>query len=412
MSKYCAIVKDLMWQYAEGECSPETKAFIEEHISECEDCRKLFESIKKTDELVSETVTPEPLPNEKILKKGFGKIRKRFVISTLALILIVPIVFCSMLLSNEIKKEGICYSNIDEIVLARKFVTLLEKGEYSKAAAYLDFTRDYNDIMQAKDELGKTYYDDAVIVDKCDDVYAISGYFADILKRDGYTAWQIDFDEKEFWTTMLLNYPTEVFIPERIWNEIVTESCVENELEENVIAPLTVNGVKCERMWFFYRHETECGVYYSTHFLNIGSDFTIDAPAMIGQSVIVNKKVYDTAKEEIESNAEKAKENFLEFYEKELKMTLDEYNAYRREDFVKRMNIYSSLGYELDYKKVKDVYRKDGWRVEISCIECGKEYEERFTFELRISDGRIVDIDPKGNTYLSAEILGRVIIEE
>ncbi len=412
MSKYCAIVKDLMWQYAEGECSPETKEFVEEHIKECEDCRKLFDDIKKTDELVNETVAVDHTPEEKILKKGFRKIRKRFVLSTLALILIIPIVFASMLLSNEIKKEGICYSNIDEILTARKFVTLLEKDEYGKAAKMLDFSDDYYSIMDAKEGLGKTYYDDAVIVDKSEDVYAISGCFSAILNRDGYTDWQTTFNETDFWTTMLLYYPTEAFIPERIWNTLVTDFYETIEFGENALVPTKINGVECVRMWFFYRHETAFGVYYSAFSAPIGGVLEIDAPEFIGMSAIVNKEIYDSAREYIENNAEKAKENFLAFYEKELGMTVEEYNTHRREDFVKRMNIYSSRGYELDYKKVKDAYRRDGWVVEISCVESGGNEKLRFTFELRIANGRIIYINSKESTYLTSEILGRVIIEE
>ncbi len=412
MSKYCAIVKDLMWQYTEGECSPETKAFIEEHINECEDCRKLFESIKKTDELVSETVAPEPIPEEKILKKGFKKIRKRFVISTLALILIVPIVFCSILLSNEIKKEGICYSNIDEIAMARKFVTLLEKSEYGKAAKMLDFSDDYYSILDAKEELGKTWYDDAVIVDKSEDVYAISGYFAEILKRDGNTSILYDFSETAFWRNVMVIYPTEAFIPERIWNEIVTDYYETQEREGIAFVPTKINGIECEGIWPYYRYETECGVYYSVISQAIGSDLIIDAPMIIGRSSIVNKEVYDSAREYIEDNAENAKDSFLQFYEIELGMTVEEYNTHRRDDFVKRMNVYSSRGYELDYKKVKDAYRRDGWIIEIICTESRGNENLRFTFELRIANGRIINIYSKESTHLSNEILGKVIVEQ
>ena len=67
--------------------------------------RKIFEDIKKTEELVSETVNNEPIQSEKVLKKGFKKIRKRFVVTTVALILLVPIIILSsFLIKNEIDK--------------------------------------------------------------------------------------------------------------------------------------------------------------------------------------------------------------------------------------------------------------------------------------------------------------------
>ena len=417
MSKYCAIVKDLIWQYAEGECSPETKEFIEEHIKECEDCRKLFEDIKKTEELVSETVNIEPIQSEKVLKKGFKKIRKRFVVTTVALILLVPIILSSFLIKNELDKEGICFSNIDEIKLARAFANYIEKGQYEKAAKYLDFTKDYRDIMNAKEELGTTWYDDAVVVDKNDDVYAISGNFAKILDRAGYTDWRTNFNEKQFWSVIMMNFPTEAFIPEHIWNELVTEYYQMADLEENSIIPGKINGIECDRVWFFYRHETEYGVYYSVNSPLIGAELTFNAPMIIGSSAVVSKEVYDDAKSYIEDNAEKAKENFLEFYEKELKMTCKEYNEHRREDFVKRMKLYNERGYKFEYNKVKDIYKKDVWIVEISCIERFTEREEeverRYSIELRIAGGEIIDVNSSAEmTYLFDEILGRARIEE
>ncbi len=39
----CAVVRDLLAQYEEGLTGPETRALIEEHLAECEDCRRTRE---------------------------------------------------------------------------------------------------------------------------------------------------------------------------------------------------------------------------------------------------------------------------------------------------------------------------------------------------------------------------------
>ena len=38
----CEIVKDLIPLYCDGLCSEETRAAVEEHTAQCEDCKKLL----------------------------------------------------------------------------------------------------------------------------------------------------------------------------------------------------------------------------------------------------------------------------------------------------------------------------------------------------------------------------------
>lgn len=49
----CKIVQDLLPLYAENLCSPETTQFIEEHIKECEECKKYAEEM--TQEIIPES---------------------------------------------------------------------------------------------------------------------------------------------------------------------------------------------------------------------------------------------------------------------------------------------------------------------------------------------------------------------
>jgi phage head maturation protease len=46
MHTNCEIIRDLIPLCAEGLCSDDSKALIEEHIRTCEECRKLYEEIK------------------------------------------------------------------------------------------------------------------------------------------------------------------------------------------------------------------------------------------------------------------------------------------------------------------------------------------------------------------------------
>ena len=48
----CNIVKDLIPLYIDGCCSEESGRIIEEHIKECDNCKKLIENMKAPDDIV------------------------------------------------------------------------------------------------------------------------------------------------------------------------------------------------------------------------------------------------------------------------------------------------------------------------------------------------------------------------
>lgn len=75
----CNVIKDLLPSYVENVCSDDTKEFVENHLSECENCRKFTEMMQKT-ELVSEQTDKEAMDYMKKVKRhvlnknimGFG----------------------------------------------------------------------------------------------------------------------------------------------------------------------------------------------------------------------------------------------------------------------------------------------------------------------------------------------------
>ena len=60
----CGVIRDLLPLYTEDLCSEESRALVDDHIINCTDCRRLKESMKKT----------EPLPADS--GEGLKKIRK------------------------------------------------------------------------------------------------------------------------------------------------------------------------------------------------------------------------------------------------------------------------------------------------------------------------------------------------
>ena len=77
----CAVARDLLPLYAENMVEQETKALIEEHLGECEDCRKKLSEMKAPSEPPVDTA--KPLQN---LKKQLRK--KRLFAAALAALLV------------------------------------------------------------------------------------------------------------------------------------------------------------------------------------------------------------------------------------------------------------------------------------------------------------------------------------
>jgi len=137
----CNIVQDLLPLYEDGLCSEESRIAIEEHLKECESCRTLFEQLQ----ILSKPELPIQLPlEEQAVKKTFRKIRRKWGLSMISLLLIIPLVFFSV---NQYRGIGICFTNIDEIIAAGEYACALAKGDYEKAAACMDYEGLYEEIL-------------------------------------------------------------------------------------------------------------------------------------------------------------------------------------------------------------------------------------------------------------------------
>lgn len=55
----CNIVRDLIPLYIDGCCSEESKKAVEEHMKECDDCKKLFEDMKSPSDIVTVSESPK-----------------------------------------------------------------------------------------------------------------------------------------------------------------------------------------------------------------------------------------------------------------------------------------------------------------------------------------------------------------
>lgn len=132
MKVTCKIVEDLLPLYVDNVCSDQSKRAVEEHLQECDKCRKLIEN---TQAVPVPHIEPDHPAADKAVKKGFQKIRLRWWVSILLVIVIVPLACLGW---NQYHNRGIHYSNVYEYQLGNKFMELLKKGNYEKAYEYID----------------------------------------------------------------------------------------------------------------------------------------------------------------------------------------------------------------------------------------------------------------------------------
>lgn len=100
----CKVVEDLLPNYIEKLTNEETNKFVEEHLNECADCKKILENMKKEVELNT------PKRNEKEVKY-IKKFNKKFKI--LRNILLAILVIILIFVGNTFRKYSII-KNLDK----------------------------------------------------------------------------------------------------------------------------------------------------------------------------------------------------------------------------------------------------------------------------------------------------------
>ena len=140
MERNCDMIQDLLPLYADGCCREGSKTLVEEHLAACPDCQRVFQQMTGQLPLEEELPEPEAAPAEKVLKKGMKKVRRRWAVSILVAVLAVALLIPLAVLGwNEFSLQGVCYTNLDDLWTARRFMAALQEGDYEKAYSYTDW---------------------------------------------------------------------------------------------------------------------------------------------------------------------------------------------------------------------------------------------------------------------------------
>lgn len=89
MKKDCKIIQDLLPNYIEKLTNEETNVFVQEHLKECEECKKVYESMKKELDVKNEGIEVKEVNYIKKFSKKMKVLRR---ILSVILILFVVIV--------------------------------------------------------------------------------------------------------------------------------------------------------------------------------------------------------------------------------------------------------------------------------------------------------------------------------
>ena len=145
MKQSCNIIKDLLILYEDDACSEDSKILVEEHLGECSECSKYFQMLKNTDDVIADEIKEELTKEDnKVIKKGLKKIKRRWIASLVAVFMLIPLLGLGIMGYHEEHHDGIAFSNVDDIYRCIQYLKYIEDGKFEKAAEMVDFYQEGN----------------------------------------------------------------------------------------------------------------------------------------------------------------------------------------------------------------------------------------------------------------------------
>lgn len=157
MKTPCGIIQDLLPLYADGICTPESRQAVEEHLGECPLCRERYEQLSAPFPVPE---APEVPAEGRQFRKGLKKLRRRWAASLIAALLIVPLLLMSV---AQVRGDGVCFTNLGQILRGYQMLALLRDGEYGKAFDRLDMEQTWANLTEYETDVSLEAYEPLVI---------------------------------------------------------------------------------------------------------------------------------------------------------------------------------------------------------------------------------------------------------
>lgn len=389
MKLLCDIVQDLLPLYEDELCSPASREAVEEHLRECPDCRTKYESIRG----LAAPETAVLVSNEdQVMVKSFRKVRRRFAVSLIAVLLAVPLVLLAV---NQARGSGICFTNLDEIRVAGTYIRALEDGDFEKAASFMDYEGLYEEVQELLSMEPEDFMGDYVTVTIDGEEWVAKAYF--------YRKYlQYEDDAESIWSYLFYNRIQGVMLPENVWNELAArepDSVIEDAGE------LLLNGS------VYVPLETPWGIYI----VQQGSDLKECTTAVEYCAILdlMPAKIYEEARMELEAEALEQYHYIQEYYSGAADMTIGEFTDFVRAYYVEKLENCTERGFQFQSSAYKSSYCMQGggyWNIEygVQITYGGKSYPAVLIFV--IQEGKITAISGGyGNDFAALEESGALL---
>lgn len=361
MKLSCGIVQDLLPLYEESLCCNESRQAVEEHLSQCPHCAGMTRKLEIAE------ITPNNA--EKAVKRSFYKVRRRWIASILLVLILLPLLGTVGYLSwNEYQKEGICFSNWDEVTTAREFAKNLAMGNFDRAANAMEYSDDYQSVQAALSETVEDAMPWVQVVQIGQDRYMVS--------RD-MVPYAESMDALAFWNQLLRINQGCVWIPLDIFQTITQNWGL---WEGDVWYSELGTYMKVENRWGTFMTPLADWVdQYS------GRE---DPVALCYSLPVYPVAMYEETLPQIKEYAQNIWESSQNWNRPYANMTLEEYAQHCKQKFVTDMQ---NLGVTIRYKGVEDAYWLDGWviAVELQFTKNGETALLRLDLRVR---GDVVEI--------------------
>lgn len=391
----CEVIEDLLPLYVDEICSQESKKIVEEHLQTCEHCQKEYRKIKMpigtehrkvdTGKIADEAnvilekaekdiesrkqsnkAFETNLEESEIIKRGFRKVKCRWLISLLVVALILPACGLAVMGVNQYRREGLCFTNLDETYTAMKFVKYIKTGKYEQAVDMLEshYIAVYKEMKQYQEEGPESVTEYFSFSDDSELPYIFSGksWFV----RSDYETYLNEWkqDEQNFWL-FVIEEELDAFIPKETWNQVVGENYEVSQIE-NITVYYPFSKDTSEMIGAYELIETEWGEYYVSYW---GKDYTYaSAVDICFDFVVYPYEIYLQGREEMTQRIE---QNYAEFLFDEadtLAMTQEEYIEYRRKQSIEALPKYSEQTDLISFS-FYDAYYTNQWHIILQISE-------------------------------------------
>jgi len=386
----CEIIRDLLFLYEEDGCSKESRKLVEEHLKGCKECRSYQKKMRFPEEIMAEELESDSKKEEKVIRNSFRKVRRRWIASLVAVLLVLPMIGVGKMAYNEHMGWGVCFSNLDEIIETRQLLKLMEKGDHEAASWMMrgDYEEAYASIIEALERSDSEGIKEPQLKSIDDrNAYTLNGETWRLsIEMEEYFNTDSHLDESELWKNAIYGGRWGLFIPEEIWDEVIDKDDI-SVYQIDGAEMLKLNDKRClyppiaedELLYSreFYLMETAYGNYYVNGAL---AEYFIDGAVedegdIYVLSRMLPESISSVAIEQLNEESVVLSNSTEIVFGPVRDMTEDEFCELMRQKFVEQMNGYKETGASFKVRGFRDA------------VWCGNRWEIRFDIEETYANG-------------------------